>query len=262
MKTLRRRPPVFAAIVFVGLAASAAGEEFEQIEALTVPSPAEFFDALDKAGKPDWASFYRDPIPTTYPVRPLAALNLGSLVTDGYVAVEAQDGQQVKNTGSDIIAVARALGVGDHVLQRGKSISDFADKNDWAALKEELEATSNEVRSALALQRDEGLAALISAGAWIRALQVGARAVERSGEASADGLLGQPDLLDYLRAELDKLPEKTRQTPAVGEVHAVLGALGQQMRTAPGDAEISEPRAARIGKTAGAFIAAISAKDQ
>ena len=63
----------------------------ERIASLTVPSPAEFFVAIDKAGHPDWMSFYRDPAPTTYPTRPRTALNLGALVTDGFVAVEAQE---------------------------------------------------------------------------------------------------------------------------------------------------------------------------
>jgi len=240
-----------------------AGEDSAASCALTVPTPAEFFAALDKVGKPDWASFYRDPVPTTYPVRPLAALNLGALVADGYVAVEAQDGQQVKNTGSDIIALARALGVSERVLERGKSISDFADKNDWSALKEELDATTNEVRAAMAMQRDEGLAALITAGAWIRALQVGSRAAELSGEPAADGLLGQPALLAHLRSELDALPEKTRNTPAVGQVQGVLGTLHDQMSSAPSEtAENGAARAQSINKTAGEFIAAISAKEQ
>ena len=66
---------------------------------LTVPTPAEFFGAIDKVSRPDWAAFYRDPGPTSFPSRPQAAFNLGVLVTDGYIAVEAQDGQQVKNTG-------------------------------------------------------------------------------------------------------------------------------------------------------------------
>lgn len=241
---------------------ASADERPEQCAILTVPTPAEFFAALDKVSKPDWASFYREPVPATYPVRPLTAMNLGALLADGYVAVEAQDGQQVKNTGSDIITLARALGVSERVLERGKSISDFADKNDWSALKEELDATTNEVRAAMALQRDEGLAALITAGAWIRALQVGSRAAELSGEAASDELLGQPALLDYLRSELDKLPEKTRNTSAVAQLHGVLGALRDQMQTRSDAVENPATRAQRLNKTAGEFIAAIATREQ
>lgn len=248
---------LIAASSLIVAAASSAGGDNAGTGTLTVPTPAEFFAALDKLSQPDWAAFYRDPVPTAYPVRPLAAVNLGALVTDGYVAVEAQDGQQVKNTGKDIVTLARALGVGEHVLGRGKSIADFADKNDWSALKEELDATTNEVRLAMAGQRDEGLAALITAGAWVRALQVGGRAAELSGEPGAGELLVQPDLLAYLREDLGKLPDKTRDTPACAAVVAVLAALEEEMKAAPADG-----RAVRIGKTAGEFVAAVSAKQK
>jgi len=233
----------------------------QQIEILTVPSPAEFFAALDKIGKPDWAAFYRDPIPTTYQSRAMSAVNLGTLVTDGHVAVEAQDGQQVKNTGKDIITLARALGVGEHVLARGKSISDFADRNDWSALKEELDATTNEVRLAMAAQRDEGLATLITAGAWLRALQVGSRAAEMSGEPEADELLAQSELIAYLREDLDTLPETVRNAPAVENVRATLTRVQEEINAGTADGQEST-RAARIGKTAAEFVASAAAKQQ
>lgn len=249
-------------LVFSGASPSRSAEDSgQQIEVLTVPSPAEFFAALDKIGKPDWASFYRDPIPTTYQVRALAAVNLGTLVTDGYVAVEAQDGQQVKNTGKDIITLARALGVGEHVLARGKSISDFADRNDWSALKEELDATTNEVRLAMAAQRDEGLAALITAGAWMRALQVGSRAAELSGESQAEEILSQEALVAYLRGDLESLPEASRNAPAVGSVRAALLRVEEQMKPAD-TAEAGVSRGTRIGKITSDFVASASEKQK
>jgi hypothetical protein len=191
----------------------------DDVPLVSVPTPAEFFGAIDKISRPDWASFYRDPGPTSFPVRPQTAFNLGVLVTDGYIAVEAQDGQQVKNTGKDIIALARALGVGENVLARGKSIADFADKNDWFALREELEATTNEVRRAMLDQRDEELAALITAGAWLRALQVGGRAAELSGDPACAALLGQPELVAYLHERIkENASEKEPAGPVVGSV--------------------------------------------
>jgi hypothetical protein len=206
----------------------------EHVPAVTVPSPAEFFGAIDKTARPDWASFYRDPGPASFPARPQTAFNLGVLVTDGYVAVEAQDGQQVRNTGKEIIALARALGVGEDVLARGKSIADFADRNDWFALREELEATTNEVRRAMAGQRDEGLSALITAGAWLRALQVGSRAAELAEEESCTMLLRQPDLVAYLRLRLDELPEKARGGPVVTRVGQALETVREAMTVESG----------------------------
>jgi hypothetical protein len=261
MPTMRKT--LLASLAFAALhtAVGNAQESAEEIEVLTVPSPAEFFAALDKIAKPDWAAFYRDPIPTTYAERPLAAINLGTLVTDGYIAVEAQDGQQVKNTGKDIISLARALGVGEHVLARGKSIGDFADRNDWSALREELDATTNEVRLAMAAQRDEGLATLIAAGAWIRALQVGSRAAELSGEGKADETLSQSALLIYLRDDLDKLPEKSRNAPAVERVRGVLSLLEEQAKAPVPEGDVTT-RAALLGKTSADFVSSAAAKQK
>src|SRR5471030_1253760 len=61
-----------------------------QIDAVTVPTPGELFAAIDKIGKPNWQGQYRKPIETAYSSRPQIALNLGGLVADGYIAVEAE----------------------------------------------------------------------------------------------------------------------------------------------------------------------------
>ena len=232
----------------------------ERTAPLTVPSPAELFSAIDKAGKPDWMSFYREPVPTTYPTRPRTALNLGALITDGYVAVEAQDGQQVKNTGKDIVALAGALGVGEDVLVRGKSIADFADQNDWFALREELEATTNEIRRAMIAQRDEALASLITAGAWLRALEVGSRVAELSGEEKSANLLRQAALIGWLRGELQALPEKSLSYPSVIQTDLALASLEQTMQGME-PAEFSEKRVLAVKETTAQFIAAMAAKE-
>lgn len=229
----------------------------ERVAALTLPTPAEFFAAIDKTSQPDWMSFYRDPVPTTYPTRPRTALNLGTLVTDAYVAVEAQDGQQVKNIGKDIITLARGLGVGEDVLTRGRSIGDFADKNDWFALREELDATTNDVRRAMVAQRDEALATLISAGAWIRALQVGAAAATLNGEPASAALLSQPALLAWLRSELAALPEQFHGGPVVTRTEMTLSVIEENMQPLP----LDETRVQAIRESAAQFVTDMGSKE-
>ena len=141
-------------------------------DAITIPTPGELFAALEKPGKPNWSGQYRPPIPMTYRNRAQIALNLGGLIADGFIAVEAQDGQQVKNIGTDIIKLAKALGVSEHVLSRGNSINDFAENSEWDALQEELEATQNEVKSSMQTHSDQDLVILVSLGGWIRGTQV------------------------------------------------------------------------------------------
>src|SRR6185503_17712799 len=94
-------------------------------DALSIPTPGELLAALGKLGKLDWTSKFRAPIATSFPSRAQMALNLGGLIADGYIAVEAEDAQQVKNLGKDILALGKNLGVSKEILDRGKSLTEF-----------------------------------------------------------------------------------------------------------------------------------------
>src|SRR5256714_4174160 len=124
-------------------------------DAISVPTPGELFAALGKPGKPNWSGQFRPPIPTTYKNRPQIALNLGGLIADGFVAVEAEDGQQVKNIGTDILKLAKALGVSENVLSRGNSINEFAENDEWDTLHQELEAKPNEGQTSMESPPDQ-----------------------------------------------------------------------------------------------------------
>src|SRR4029453_19675260 len=72
-------------------------EKAVRSDSISIPTPAELFAALGKPGKTNWANQYRGPMPMTYRNRAQMALNLGGLIADGFIAVEAKDSQQVKN---------------------------------------------------------------------------------------------------------------------------------------------------------------------
>jgi hypothetical protein len=192
------------------------------VDSLTVPTPGEFFKAIDKTGKPNWASQFRPPTPIGGVNRAQMALNLGTLIADGYIAVEAQDGQQVKNIGRDVLALAKKLSVSDSVLARGKSITQFAEDGSWDQLNEELEATQNEVKKALEENRDNDLITLVSIGGWIRGTQVVTGLLVESYNPETAKLLRQPALVDYLRSKLDQLPTRLRQDKLVVKVNGDL----------------------------------------
>ncbi len=196
-------------------------------DAMTVPTPGELFAALNKQCKPNWGALARGPINTAYSDRAQAALNLGGLIADGYVAVEAQDGQQVKNLGRDILALAKNLGISKEILARGNSIQQFADDNDWNALKEELEATQNEVKQEMDALHDEELVTLLSLGGWIRGTQVVSDVVLKNFSQNTSCILRQPALVEFLRAKLDKLPARTKDGALVKQVDTGLAELAK-----------------------------------
>src|SRR5215211_8205294 len=161
--------PVLALVAAISTAAAEEGQHLSsdqmakavKTDSITVPTPGELFAALGKSGKINWSAQYRAPIPVTYANRAQIALNLGGLIADGFIAVEAQDSQQVKNIGTDIIKLAKALGVSENVLSRGKSINEFAENGEWSGLQEELEATQNEVKTSMQSNQDQDYVILV-----------------------------------------------------------------------------------------------------
>src|SRR6266581_4748351 len=187
-------------------------------DAISIPTPGELFAALEKPGKPDWSGQYRGPIPTTYRNRAQIALNLGGLIADGFVAVEAKDSQQVKNIGSDIIKLAKALGVSENLLRRGNSLNEFAENDEWDALQEELEATQNEVKSSMQNHSDQDLVILVSVGGWLRGTQVVSSAIMQNYDERSAKVLRQPALVSFIQTKLNDISPELGSEPLLKDV--------------------------------------------
>jgi hypothetical protein len=191
-------------------------------DSISIPTPGELFAALEKPGKPNWSDQYRGPIPMTYRNRAQIALNLGGLIADGFIAVEAKDSQQVKNIGSDIIKLAKALGVSEHLLSRGNSINEFADNDEWDVLQEELEATQNEVKSSMQTHSDQDLIILVSVGGWIRGTQVVSAAIVQNYDEHSAKVLRQPALVSFIHSKLNDISPELRAEPLIKDVNEQL----------------------------------------
>ena len=205
-------------------------------DSISIPTPGELFAALEKPGKPDWTGQYRGPMPTTYRNRAQIALNLGGLIADGFIAVEAQDSQQVKNIGADIIKLAKALGVSQNVLSRGNSINEFAENNEWDALHEELEATQNEVKSSMQSHSDQDLVILVSVGGWIRGTQVVSAAVMQHYDERAAKVLRQPALVKFIHTKINDISPDLHNEPLVKDVSDQLNGIEKLVAFPPGKA--------------------------
>lgn len=203
-------------------------------DALTIPTPGELFAALEKPGKPDWAGQYRTPIPMTYRNRAQIALNLGGLIADGFIAVQAQDSQQVKNIGTDIIKLAKALGVSENVLSRGNSINEFAENSEWDTLHEELEATQNEVKSSMQSHRDQDLVILVSLGGWIRGTQAVSASVMKNYNEGSAKVLRQPAVVNFITSKINDISPDLRNEPLVKSVSEQLAGIEKLVAFQPG----------------------------
>jgi hypothetical protein len=263
--------PLVGSLAFVCLCASAAAdatpltpEEMAgatRTDGLSIPMPGEFMAAVNKLGKIDWASKFRIPIGTNYTSRPQMALNLGGLIADGYIAIEAQDAQQVKNIGRDVLTLAKSLGVSKEVLERSGSITAFAEKSQWDQLKEEMEATQNEVKQSMAEAKDQDLVTLVTVGGWLRGLevisgQIGAHYTELGGK-----LLRQPGVVTFLVQHLDKLTEKTKDDSSVKTVRKKMGDI-EKFVSFPPDKAPTVDEVKELNKLAADTLKEISKKQK
>lgn len=192
------------------------------LDALSVPSPGEVFTALNKACRPNWATLVT---PATAPVtteRSQLALAVGVLTANGYVAVEAQDGQQVKNVGRELMALSKSLGVSQSLIGRGNSLMEFAENNDWDGLADELEATENEIKNTMVEQKDRDLVTLTSAAAWLRGLEVSTDVILASDSLQGAGVLYQPELARRIVSQIDALPDRIKRGALVTAVKQTL----------------------------------------
>ncbi|PYK64920.1 MAG: hypothetical protein DME50_11060 [Verrucomicrobia bacterium] len=223
-------------IAVVGIVSAASGADPARLPAdqlakaiksdsISIPTPGELFAALEKPGKINWSGQYRAPMPMTYRNRAQIALNLGGLIADGFIAVEAKDSQQVKNIGSDIIKLAKALGVSEHVLGRSNSINEFAEQNEWDTLQEELEATQNEVKSSMQSHSDQDLIILVSLGGWIRGTQVVSGAILENYDQGSAKVLRQPALVGFMQSKINEISPELRDEPLVKGVSEQLAGI-------------------------------------
>ena len=229
-------------------------------DAISIPTTGELFAALEKPGRPNWVGQMRGPIATSYKNRPQIALNLGSLIADGFIAVEAKDSQQVKNIGTDIIKLAKALGVSENVLSRGNSINEFAENDEWDALQEELEATQNEVKSSMQSHRDQDLIILVSVGGWIRGTQAVSAAVMQNYDERAAKVLRQPALVSFIQSKLNDISPDVRDEPLIKEVSGQLPGIEKLVAFPVGKAPSADD-VRKVNEAVGKIMSQIQAKD-
>jgi len=196
------------AVALIGLTLCAQGARTPQhidikqlsktVEDVVVPLPNEIFGALNKLG----------------------ALLLGTVIADGFVAVQAEDAAAVKEIGQRVLALAKGIGVGNSITPHAKAIIEAADKRNWEAVRQELDRTQNSVQQAMNEVHDEKLSQLVSLGGWLRGTEVLTSVVTKHFSTDGAELLHQPDLLSYFQTRLEAMPEF--KLPIIREIEDAL----------------------------------------
>lgn len=231
------------------------------IDEVVVPVPSEIFSVLDKLGKPRWEEVLRT---NKNPVKPpgdpaQTALLLGAVIAEGFIAVEAQNSNEVKNIGKNVLTLAKALGVDKEVKKRTNSILDLADKNDWNGVRKEFDGALSEVKDAMIKLHSEPLSQLVSLGGWLRGTEALTTVV--MGNYTKDGaeLLHQPLLLDYFEKRIANMAPKFKVNPLVTKVQKGLIDIRPLVSLNDGS-DISEKSVKEIRTIIEALVKAINAK--
>jgi hypothetical protein len=230
-------------------------QQSQLVDEVVVPVPSEIFAVLDKLGKPRWSEVL---VPMEQPVKPTGdsatiALRLGTIIAEGFVAVEAENVDQVKKIGRSVLALSKALSVDRSVMRRANAISELADLRNWAAVRAELDGALREVKTAMAELNSEQLAQLVSLGGWIRGTEALAAVVAAGFTKDGAELLHQPILVEYFQGKLPLLREKFRGATLLGRIEKALGDIRPLMGVNDGS-EISEKSVKEILAVTGALV--------
>src|SRR3979411_978511 len=191
-----------------------------KVEDVVVPLPNEVFGALNKLGSVNWHEYVRTDKGSNFTERPRIALLLGTVIADGFIAVQAEDAPAVKDIGQRVQALARGIGVERSITQHAKAIIEAADKRRWDNVRQELDRTQNSVQQAMNEVHDEKLSQLVSLGGWLRGTEVLTAVVTKRYSQEGAELLHQPDLLAYFQTRLKGMPEFN--VPIIREINEAL----------------------------------------
>src|SRR4030081_2843663 len=179
----------------------------KKVENVVVPLPNEIFGALNKLGSVNWREFVRTEKSSNFTERPRIALLLGTVIADGFIAVQAEDAPAVKEIGQRVLSLSKGIGVGNSITPHAKAITEAADKRKWENVRQELDRTQNSVQQAMNEVHDEKLSQLVSLGGWLRGTEVLTAVVTKRYSQEGAELLHQPDLLAYFQTRLKGMPE-------------------------------------------------------
>ena len=230
------------------------------IDNVVVPLPSEIFKVLDKLGRPKWAEVLHplNGVAKAPGEREQTALLLGTIIAEGFIAVEAQNGEEVKKIGNSVRSLAKAISVEKAVIKRANAIVEAADKQEWTQVRRELDGALADVKTAMGEVKSEDLAQLVSLGGWLRGTDALAAVVQKDYTKDGAELLHQIALVKYFDKRLAALPQRM-QKEIVGKVRAGL----VQIRALMGEddsTDVSEKSVKEIGAIASELVKMISQK--
>ncbi|MDF1812693.1 MAG: hypothetical protein P1V20_10775 [Verrucomicrobiales bacterium] len=201
------------------------------VKDVVIPIPAEVFAVLDKVGEPDWESgIIHVESEVGVKDRGFLAMSFGSLVAEGFIAVQAQSPEDIQKIGRRSLVLAEALGLENAVKQHSLTVIDSAKENQWQVVRNELDKTQQTVRETMNQQRDQQMAGLVSLGGWLRGTNVLTGLIAADYSVDKAELLNQPDLVLHFREMVAGLKGPIKTSREMTEIETGLGRIDALMR--------------------------------
>jgi hypothetical protein len=228
------------------------------VDEVVVPVPTEVFGVLDKLGSPNWHEVLRPVKAENLGERSQVALLLGATIAEGFIAVEAQDPEEVKKVGRQVLSLSKAIGVQKSVISRTSSIIEAADKKDWPMIRRELDGATQDVKQAMIDLKDDQLAQLVSMGGWLRGTEALTQVVMKNYSKDGAELLHQPVIVQYFERKLDGLNPRLKENKVVTRIANRLPELATLIEPSGG---VSLQKVEKINSITAELVKAISSQD-
>ena len=190
--------------------------------------PSELYANLSAATRPQWRQLYRPTVTRCLEGRQQAAMGLGAVTADLFLAAQARDSQQVRNLLQDEETIEKTLGIMESMATLRTQILSAADQSDWQRLARAIEKLSIGHRRYFRGQKDEPLADLAYIGQWLRALQTCHAVVIAKALPDQRLAIGDPALIVEMNRRLLTLSDPATETNrSLRLLHKRLTGLGR-----------------------------------
>ena len=215
-----------------------------------IPIPQEVFSSLNKLGARNWRNQISKRDVELDGDRSRTALLFGLVIADGFIAVQAENKDEVTRIGREVQRLAGALGVKSEVDGHALAIIDGARDSEWNSVKRELDKARQTVIDTMKELRDDEFADLVSIGGWLGGTRALAALLEEDYSVEAAELLHQPDLVLQIAKSYAALPTAAKPGPIYSGVTDTLQQLSLLMRGTD-DGTISKDSVITIQKLTG-----------
>ncbi|MDF1738127.1 MAG: hypothetical protein P1U86_03120 [Verrucomicrobiales bacterium] len=221
-----------------------------------IPIPLEIFASLDKLGAQNWSAQVekRDIVLDTN--RSRTAMLFGLIVSDGFIAVQAEDKDGVKRMGREVLRLASVLGISNSVESHANSIITHAGHGEWDVVRKELDRTRQTAINQMKQQQDEELVDLVSLGGWLGGTEALSAVLKENYTLEGSDLLNQIDLVKQLKSDFNSLPKRARRGKLFSQVEKTLTHL-ESLMISDASGSISEGKVIEISLSTKNLVNAI-----